>query len=240
MVNTLSMKENSKKHKILIIEDEPGVTVFIKRGLVENNYLAEIALDGYVGLKMALANQYDLIILDLGLPNIDGLEICTTLREKQIDTPILMLTALGSIDDKLAGYKAGTDDYLVKPFEFAELLARIHAILKRVPGEKDRDYLACFADLVIDLTKKIVMRGDKRIDLTSREFNLLVYFVTNPGKIISREEIAREVWNINFNTGTNVIDVYVNLLRNKVDKNFQQKLLHTVVGMGYVMREDLL
>ncbi len=234
------MKENSKKHKILIIEDEPGVTVFIKRGLVENNYLAEIALDGYVGLKMALANQYDLIILDLGLPNIDGLEICTTLREKQIDTPILMLTALGSIDDKLAGYKAGTDDYLVKPFEFAELLARIHAILKRVPGEKDRDYLACFADLVIDLTKKIVMRGDKRIDLTSREFNLLVYFVTNPGKIISREEIAREVWNINFNTGTNVIDVYVNLLRNKVDKNFQQKLLHTVVGMGYVMREDLL
>jgi two-component system, OmpR family, copper resistance phosphate regulon response regulator CusR len=234
------MKENSKKHKILIIDDEPGVTEFIKKGLVENNFLAEIAMDGYVGLKMALANKYDLIILDIGLPSIDGFEICTTLRGKEIHTPILMLTALGSIDDKLAGFKAGTDDYLVKPFEFAELLARIYAVLKRASGEKEGDNLVCFADLVIDMTKKTVMRRDKRIDLTSREFNLLVYFATNPGKVISREEIARNVWNINFDTGTNVIDVYINLLRNKVDKNYKPKLLHTIIGMGYVLREETL
>ena len=232
------MVENGKHYRIIIIEDETDVAEFVKRELVENNYIAEIAMDGYLGLKMVLANQYDLVVLDIGLPKIDGLEICSLLREKGIKIPVLMLTALGAIDDKLAGFNAGTDDYMVKPFEVAELLARIAAILKRTRDEIKDDNIICFADLVINMTLKTVTRGKKQIYLTSREFNLLVYFASNPGKVISREEIARNVWNINFDTGTNFIDVYLNFLRKKIDKNFKKPLLHTVVGLGYVLRED--
>jgi len=226
--------------KILVIEDESNVAEFIQQALIENDFHAEIATDGYLGLKMAMANPYDLIILDIGLPRIDGFKICSTLREKGIGTPILMLTAYDSLTHKLTGFDAGTDDYLVKPFEFNELLARIKAILKRYVKEEEIECIISIADLEIDVMRRTAMRKGKRIDLTAKEFSLLEYFVRNSGKVISREEIAKNVWNINFDTGTNLIDVYVNFLRKKIDKNFKKRLLHTVVGMGYTLREDTL
>jgi len=232
------MSDINLKQNILIVEDEQNIAEFIQQGLRENNYNAEFAQDGYLGLKMAIANQYDLIILDIGLPRIDGFEICSTLRKKGILVPILMLTAYDALSDKLAGFDAGTDDYLVKPFEFSELLARIRAILNRSHKEEKSENLIMVADLVIDIFRKTVKRGHKRIDLTSKEFSLLEYFARNPGKVITREEIAKNVWNINFDTGTNLIDVYINFLRNKIDKDFDQRLLHTVVGVGYTLREE--
>jgi two-component system, OmpR family, copper resistance phosphate regulon response regulator CusR len=223
--------------KILVIEDEPKVASFIKQGLEEESYDVSVVYDGHFGHKMALENKYDVIIMDLMIPYINGLDLCKQLREKNIVTPVIMLTALGTTEDKLAGFDAGTDDYLVKPFEFKELLARIKAVTKRNTTAQDYNSTTLnIANLTMFVDSKIVERDGKNIDLTAKEFLLLEYFLRNKGRVISRSEIAEKVWGIGFDTGTNVIDVYVNFLRKKIDKEFDVKLLHTIIGMGYTLR----
>lgn len=223
--------------KILIVEDEPKVAAFIQLGLEENNYTAKVASDGEEGKKMALSQIFDLIILDVNLPKINGIELCRILRENNIKTPILMLTALGSTDDKVTGFESGADDYLVKPFEFRELLVRVKALLKRSSPLLSETILR-IDDLELNTESKIVKRGDKKIDLTAKEFALLEYLLRNKDRVVSRKEIADKVWDIHFDTGTNVIDVYVNFLRKKIDKDFDKKIIQTQVGMGYVIREN--
>jgi len=224
--------------KILIIEDEPKVAGYIKRGLEEHAYFADIAYDGLIGERMALAGDYDLIILDLNLPIKNGFEVCKSIRKADNIIPILILTALSSTDNKLDGFESGADDYLIKPFEFKELLARIKALLKRSNVIQSLPNVLKIADLLLDADAKIVKRGDIKIDLTAKEFLLLEYLMQNKGRVISRIDIASKVWDITFDTGTNIIDVYVNFLRKKIDKEFNPKLIHTVIGMGYVLRED--
>lgn len=223
--------------KILIIEDEPKVASFIKRGLEENNHSAAIATDGQQGIHEAQTNNYDLIILDVNLPVINGIQVCRTVRETS-DVPILMLTALGTLENKVTGLDAGADDYLLKPFEFKELLARIRALTRRprVPVQDKEVYR--IANLEVNLTSKTVTRESIKIDLTAKEFFLLEYFIKNQGKVLSRAEIGENVWNLSFDTGTNIIDVYVNYLRRKIDKDYTPKLIHTIKGLGYVMKTD--
>ena len=226
--------------KILIVEDEPKVASFLKQGLEEQSYEVVLATDGGAGRVIASENRFDLIILDVNIPSINGIELCKIIREKNISTPILMLTALGTTDDKVKGFEAGADDYLVKPFEFRELMARLKALTKRSSEASinpSHSFLKV-ADLELDLDEKIAIRGGKKIDLTAKEFYLLEYFIKNKGKVVSRTNIAENVWEITFDTGTNVIDVYVNFLRKKLDKDFPKKLIHTVVGMGYILKED--
>lgn len=225
--------------KILIVEDEPKVASFIKKGLEEQSYLVEQAFDGTIGKKMALSNGYDVIILDVNLPGINGFELCKIIRENHIKTPVLMLTALGTTDDKVSGFDVGADDYLVKPFEFRELLARIKALFKRASMDSSQiSNILKVGDLELDLDQKIAIRQGHKIDLTAKEFALLEYFIRNKGRVVSRIDIAEKVWEINFDTGTNVIDVYVNFLRKKVDKDYNKRLIHTVVGMGYILKEE--
>jgi two-component system, OmpR family, copper resistance phosphate regulon response regulator CusR len=226
--------------KILIVEDEPKVASFLKKGLEEQFYEVVVSTDGGEGKVIASENKFDLIILDVNVPSINGIELCKIIREKNITTPILMLTALGTTDDKVKGFEAGADDYLVKPFEFRELMARLKALTKRSSETNihpSHSFLKV-ADLELDLDEKIAIRGGKKIDLTAKEFYLLEYFIRNKGKVVSRTNIAENVWEITFDTGTNVIDVYVNFLRKKLDKDFPKKLIHTVVGMGYILKED--
>jgi two-component system, OmpR family, copper resistance phosphate regulon response regulator CusR len=220
--------------KILIVEDEKKVASFIKKGLEENNYDAEIAYDGLTGEKFAQINQYDLFILDVIVPGITGLELCKRLKRNHPNLPVLMLTALGTTDDKLNGFDAGANDYLVKPFEFRELLARVKVLLKRpaLPEEKSSSLIV--GDLELDLERKVARRGSSYIDLTAKEFSLLEYFMRNSGRVLSRIDIAEKVWDIKFDFGTNVVDVYVNFLRKKIDKGHDKKMIHTRVGFGYV------
>jgi len=220
--------------KILIVEDEPKVAEMIKAGLGENDYQADIAADGFTGREMAFSNEYSLIILDLILPNIGGIELCRIFKARIPGTPVIMLTAMGTTEDKLLGFEAGADDYLVKPFEFRELLARIKALLKRHASNTTSAQKLVFEDLELNLEKKIAIRGKYRIDLTAKEFDLLEFFIRNKGRVISRMEISEKVWDVNFDTGTNVVDVYVNILRKKIDKEFENKLIHTRIGMGYI------
>jgi two-component system, OmpR family, copper resistance phosphate regulon response regulator CusR len=225
--------------KILIVEDEPKVASFIKKGLEEQSYIVEQAFDGTIGKSMVLSTSYDVIILDVNLPGINGFELCKIIRENHIKTPVLMLTALGTTDDKVIGFDSGADDYLVKPFEFRELLARIKALFKR--GSADSSQISNVlkvGDLELNLDQKIAIRQGHKIDLTAKEFALLEYFIRNKGRVVSRIDIAEKVWEINFDTGTNVIDVYVNFLRKKVDKDYDKRLIHTVVGMGYILKEE--
>lgn len=224
--------------KILIIEDEPKVVDFIKRGLEENGYSIEAAFDGQIGEMLAKRNNYDLIILDVILPLINGIEVCKKLRENKPDVPVLMLTALGTTDDKIIGFDAGADDYLVKPFEFRELLARIKSLTKRANGVKRTSNKIKVADLELDIEKKSATRGTKKIELTAKEFSLLEYLLINKGRVLSRADIAEKVWDITFDTGTNVVDVYINILRKKIDKDFDLKLIHTRIGHGYILNED--
>jgi DNA-binding response OmpR family regulator len=221
---------------ILVIEDEPKVAAFIQEGLEEDQHQTTVVYDGHFGLKMATEKTYDIIIMDILIPYINGLDLCKQIREKGISTPILMLSAMGSTDDKVVGLDAGADDYLVKPFEFKELLARIRALSKRSQKTEPDQHILSIANLTMDLDKKTVVRGEKNIDLTAKEFLLLEYFLKNKGRVISRTEIAQKVWGISFDTGTNVIDVYVNFLRKKIDKDFDTKLIHTIIGMGYTLR----
>lgn len=224
--------------KILLIEDEPKVASFIKQGLEEQSYTVSIAYDGFFGHKLATENEFDVIIMDLMIPYMNGLELCKKLREEDIKTPILMLTALASTDDKVAGLEIGADDYMVKPFEFRELLARIKSLSKRFTDNIHSSKVLKIADLEMNLDQKSVRRSGKNIELTAKEFSLLEFMLRNKNKVVSRAEISEKVWDIHFDTGTNVIDVYVNFLRKKVDKDFDKKLIHTMVGMGYVVRAD--
>ena len=222
--------------RILVVEDEIKVATFIKKGLKTQLFEAEIALDGEEAKKWFNEQSFDLVILDLNLPDMSGLEVCSYIRERNVKIPILMLTALGTVADKLSGFEVGTDDYMVKPFDFMELLVRIKALLKRteevfLPNEKLQ-----VADLELDMDEKVARRGGNVITLTAREFNLLEFLMRNRGKVVSKVDIAEKVWDINFDTGTNFVEVYINYLRNKVDKSYSNKLIHTVVGMGYMLK----
>jgi two-component system copper resistance phosphate regulon response regulator CusR len=194
-----------------------------------------VAYDGRFGQQLALSRAYDLIILDVILPHHSGLEVLQALRAQDQQTPVLMLTALGTTQDKLHGFAGGADDYLVKPFDFPELVARVHALTRR-RGQQVKSATLTFDDLTLDTAAKTVVRAGLPIKLTAREFGLLELFLRHPGRVLSRAEIAGDVWEDSFDAGSNVVDVYVNYLRNKVDKGFPQKLIHTVVGMGYVLR----
>jgi two-component system, OmpR family, copper resistance phosphate regulon response regulator CusR len=222
---------------ILLVEDEPKVADFLKKGLKEQSYNVDMAYDGLFGEKLALENEYDLAILDVILPGISGLELCKRIRRYKSDMPILLLTALGSTKDKVAGLESGADDYLVKPFHFDELLARVKALARRKllapPGIIYR-----IADLEVDAYKKTAKRAGKEIFLTAKEFSLLELLIVNKNRVLSRTFIAETIWGINYDRGTNLIDVYINYLRSKIDKEFSFPLIHTVIGMGYVLKEE--
>jgi heavy metal response regulator len=221
--------------RILVVEDEKKVSAFIKKGLEEETYAVDIAHDGEEGLYLASESQFDLIVLDLMLPKLNGLEVLTKLREKKVATPIILLTAKDSVEDKVTGLNKGADDYLTKPFAFSELLARVRSLLRR--GSGDTKTLLQVADLTLDLVSHKVKREDMEMELTGKEYSLLEYFMRNEGKVLTRTMIAEHVWDYNFDTFTNVIDVYINHLRKKIDKDYPKKLLHTLRGVGYVMRE---
>ena len=221
--------------RILLIEDEKKVASFIQRGLEAELYHVDVAYDGEVGLLQLLDNEYDALILDVMLPKRDGLSVLREVRARKLAIPVLMLTARDTVADKVIGLDQGADDYLTKPFAFEELLARLRALLRR--GSSTPSSELTLADLQLDLVTHHVMRAGKRIDLTAKEFALLEFFLRQPGRVLSRALIAQHVWGVDFDTFTNVIDVYVNYLRKKIDAEFEPKLLHTIRGVGYVMKE---
>jgi two-component system, OmpR family, copper resistance phosphate regulon response regulator CusR len=224
--------------KILLVEDEVKTASALKQGFEEHGYEVDTARDGASGLALGLKNAYAVIISDVLMPNMSGLEMLTQLRESQIRTPVLLLTALDQTDDKVTGFDIGADDYVVKPFEFKELLARVKALARRsTPYEEPQNTLQ-FADVVMDLDAVECTRAGRKIELTPREFAFMVYLIRNKGKAVSKSEIAEKVWDIHFDTGTNVVEVYVNYLRNKIDKPFDSKLIHTVFGVGYILKEE--
>ena len=223
---------------LLLIEDEPKTVQSLKQGLEENGYAVDVAYDGLIGKQLAMRNSYHLIVSDIIIPGINGVELCRELRKEGNETPILMLTALGTTDDKVVGFDAGADDYLVKPFEFKELLARVRALTKRGSAVSQTAQIMRFADLEVNMDAKTVHRAEQKIELTAREFNLLVYLIRNQGRVVSKAEIAEQVWEIDFDSGTNIIEVYVNYLRKKIDKDFEVKLIHTQFGMGYVLKTE--
>jgi two-component system, OmpR family, copper resistance phosphate regulon response regulator CusR len=223
-----------KKPKILIVEDEPKVASFIKKGLEESFYDAEIVYDGISAEKLAHLYKYDLYILDIIIPGISGLDLCKKLKARHPNIPVLMLSALGTTDDKLIGFDSGANDYLVKPFEFRELLARVKVLLKISNQTPNTGNKIIVGDLELDLDMKNARRGNSLIELTAKEFSLLEYFMRNSGRVLSRNDIAEKVWDVSFDFGTNVVDVYVNFLRKKIDKGFDRKMIHTRVGFGYI------
>ncbi|RKR05534.1 DNA-binding response OmpR family regulator [Flavobacterium sp. 90] len=225
--------------KILIIEDDQRVAELIQRGLTEHGFIPTLAYDGLSGKKLALNNQYDLIITDIILPKLDGLDLCKEIRQIKPDLPIIMLTALGTTDDKVEGFDAGADDYLTKPFEMRELLVRIRSLLKRSNSTLNNiGFILKYADLEMNLQTKSLKRNNTEINLTPKEFKLLEYILQNPERVLSRTEIAEKVWDTHFDTGTNFIDVYINYLRKKIDKNFDKKLIHTRSGMGFILKTE--
>lgn len=222
---------------ILIIEDEERVSALIKRSLEEKGFTVTAAFDGYTGKNLALTNNYDLIISDIILPQVNGLELCKSIRKLKPEVPVILLTALGTTDDKLEGFDAGADDYLVKPFDLRELHARITALLKRNTSKScGLPAILKFEDLELNLETKITTRGGKDIRLTPKELKLLVFMMQNPKRILGRNEIAEKVWDTYFDTGTNFIDVYINYLRKKIDKDFAVKLIHTQPGLGFIFK----
>ena len=222
--------------KILVVEDEKKVASFIKRGLEEEGYTVELAKDGEEGLKLINEdNVYDLILMDLMLPKMDGLQVIKEIREQGVRSPVLCLTAKDKADDIVSGLDSGSDDYLTKPFAFIELLARVRALIRR--GSTERGAELTFADLRIDPVSHKVWRGDTEIDLTSKEYALLEYMMNHPNETLTRSMIAEHVWDYTFDSFTNIIDVYVNYLRKKIDRDFEKKLIHTVRGIGYVLKE---
>jgi DNA-binding response OmpR family regulator len=224
---------------ILIVEDDQRLAELIKRALEEQGFATAVAYDGQSGKKLALQNNYDLIITDIILPKINGLDLCKQIRAIKPDIPIIMLTALGTTDDKVEGFDAGADDYLVKPFEMRELLARIRALLKRHHKTANNSgNILKYSELEMNLHTKIVKRNETEINLTPKEFKLLEYMLLNPERVLSRVEIAEKVWDTHFDTGTNFIDVYINYLRKKIDKNFDKKLIHTKSGMGFILKAE--
>ena len=221
--------------RILIVEDDKKVAGFIKKGLEEETYAVDVSYDGEDGLHLGSEGQYDLIILDIMLPKIDGLEILSQLRDQGRDTPILLLTAKDAVDDRVTGLNKGADDYLTKPFAFSELLARVRVLLRR--GKAEVKTTLQISDLTLDLVSHNVNRGGDEIELTGKEYSLLEYFMRNQEKVLTRTMIAEHVWDYNFDTFTNVIDVYINHLRKKIDRGRESKLLHTLRGVGYVMKK---
>ena len=226
--------------KILVIEDEKRVADLLKIGLEENGYQVLVAYDGEMGWRLFQSNDFQLIISDIILPKLNGFELCQKIRKADEEIPILMLTALGTADDKLEGFDMGADDYMVKPFDFRELLARVRVLLKRRAVAKvDAVKEISYADLYINLERQEVTRNGEPIKLSPKEYNLLVYLVENAEKVVSRVEIAEKVWNTHFDTGTNFIDVYINYLRKKMDKNFEVKLIHTKPGVGFILTDKM-
>lgn len=224
--------------QILIVEDEKKIADTLQRGLKESGYDVSVAYDGTTGWSMFNAHTFHLVVLDINLPGINGFELCKRMRSQNAQVPIIMLTALNSLSDKIEGYDSGADDYILKPFEFRELQMKIRVLLKRTlnlnlqPGATLQA-----ADLEMNLDSKEVKRGEVQINLTAKEFQLLEFLLRNKNKVVSRADIAINVWDIDFDTNTNVIDVYINYVRNKVDKNFDPKLIHTQIGMGYILKE---
>lgn len=221
---------------ILVVEDEKKVASFIKRGLEAANYSVDVEHDGHAGLNRLLEGEYDLVILDVMLPRLDGLSVIKEIRQQRVSVPILLLTARVTVADKITGLDLGADDYLTKPFAFEELLARVRALLRR--GGVASPPVLTVADLRLDPVTREVTRGNRRIELTPKEFALLEFFLRRPERILSRAMIAQHVWGVDYDTFTNVIDVYVNYLRKKVDDEFEVKLIHTVRGIGYVIKEE--
>lgn len=232
------MKEVKSSARILIVEDEKKISALIRKGLEEEKYAVEEAVDGEKGEHLIQRNRYDLIILDIMMPKKDGLEVLSALRTQGNETPVLMLTAKSTVDDRVKGLDYGADDYLVKPFAITELLARVRSLLRRKKGTEKSATTLTFGDLTLDLVSHKAVRGGKMIDLTSKEFALLEYFIRNRNKTLNRSTITEHIWNYNFDTGTNIIDVYINHLRTKIDGGFSKKLIHTVRGVGYVMKES--
>jgi two-component system copper resistance phosphate regulon response regulator CusR len=226
--------------RILVIEDEQQVASFIKQGLEEQSFEVDVAYDGNMGERLALSREYDVVVLDIVIPGINGFDLCTIIKRDKPTLPILMLTTLGTTADKISGFDAGADDYLLKPFDFEELIARLKALARRstVSGGVSYNNILRFEDLKLDTEKKIAKRYEKSIKLSAKEFTLLEFFMRNPGKVFSRAELADKIWNIKFETGTNVVEVYINMLRNKIDRDFEPKLLHTRIGLGYVLSKD--
>lgn len=222
--------------RILIVEDEVKTVQSIKQGLEEHQWDVDVAYDGAMGFQLAIRSSYALIITDIILPGMNGLELCQKLRNANVSTPILMLTALGTTEDKIIGLDAGADDYLIKPFEFRELMARVRALTRRNNSVTQSANLLKIADLELNPDTKQVVRAGKEIALTAKEFQLLEYFLRHQGRVISKVELAEKLWDLTFDTGTNVIEVYINFLRKKIDKDFEPKLLHTQIGMGYVVK----
>ncbi len=230
--------------RILLVEDEAQVVSFIKKGLSEEGYEIAVAFDGHSGLQMALDSDWDLVILDIMLPGMNGIEVCRQIRDSKATIPILFLTALGTTENIVMGLETGADDYLVKPFKFIELLARTRNLLRRarlindVRQEPQEEHIYRISDLELDDHAKTVKRAGKDISLTTTEYRLLHCFLLNKNKVLSRMDILEEVWGINHDLGTNVVDVYVNYLRKKLDKSPEERLIQTVIGMGYVLRES--
>lgn len=217
--------------RVLVVEDERKIASFIKKGLKEEHYAVDVAYDGEEGFLMAQTADYDAIVLDIMLPRKSGIDLCIELRRRRIYTPILMLTARDTVEDKVNGLDAGADDYLTKPFAFEEFLARVRALLRR--DSFVRDTKLQIGDLVLDTTTHEVYRGGKAIDLTSKEYSLLEYLMCHAGQVLTRTQIAEHIWNYDFDCESNVIDVYIRYLRKKIDEGYQQKLIHTVRGTGY-------
>jgi heavy metal response regulator len=222
--------------RLLVVEDEKKVASFIKKGLEEEGYAVDVAYDGKVGLAMALDGVHDVIILDMNLPGMDGLSVLKNLRKQKVTAPVLLLTVRATIEDKVIGLDSGADDYLTKPFAFQEFVARVRALIRR-RAEAEPAVLQV-ADLRLDPAQRVVFRSDEKIDLTPKEFSLLGYFMRNPGRVLTRTMIAEHVWDYDFDTATNVIDVYVNYLRKKIDADREQSLIQTVRGVGYMLRAE--
>ncbi len=221
--------------RILIVEDEKKVASFIKRGLEEEDFTVDVAYDGDSGVEMAQKEQFDLILMDVMLPKKDGLSAIKDIRNANVTSPILCLTAKDTVEDIVAGLDIGSDDYLTKPFAFSELIARVRALIRR--GSQDRGAELFFADLRLDPVGHKVWRGNTEIELTGKEYSLLEFFMRNPNQVLTRTMIAEHVWDYTFDSFTNIIDVYVNYLRKKIDFNFSKRLIHTVRGVGYVLKE---
>lgn len=227
--------------RILVIEDEERVAALIKKGLEEMGFMVTVAEGGVAGRKLAISGLFDLVITDVVLPDVNGIEVCNAIRKELPQMPIIMLTALGTTDDKVGGFDAGANDYLVKPFDFRELYVRIRELLKRADasGSKTRQTVLRAGPLEMNLDTKIVRRDNREINLTPKEFRLLEYMLNNQGRVLSRAEIAEQVWATSFDTGTNFIDVYINYLRKKIDKDHDVKLIQTRPGIGFILKEPV-
>lgn len=222
--------------RVLVIEDDKNLSRILKKGLEENAFVVDASLDGEEGLYMAETYPYDVILLDILLPGIDGLTILKTIRDKKIEVPVVMLTSKADVEDRIKGLNVGADDYVPKPFDFTELLARLKAVIRRNKGKPSS--VITIGDLVIDTNSRTAKRADKEIKLSSKEYNLLEYLAFNKGRVVSRTELTEHLYDTEFDLDSNVIDVYINYLRNKIDKGFKKQILHTVRGAGYIIKED--